>query len=121
MPALRTVIADDDRITRSILSNILLEGGCDVAGQADNGADVVKLCLQIQPDVLFLDINMPKLNGFEALASIREGLPKVHVVMLSASSTLDNVRECMRLGVNSFIVKPFTPEKVLSALKTAKR
>jgi len=121
MTALRTVIADDDQITRSVLNNILLGAGCEVAGQADNGADVIKLCAQIKPDVLFLDINMPKLNGFDALMTIREVLPKVHVVMLSASSTIDNVRESMRLGVNGFIVKPFTPEKVLNSLKTIKR
>lgn len=120
-PPIKVVIADDDQITRSVLNNILLDAGCDVVAQADNGADVIKLCAQHKPDALFLDINMPKLNGFDALSTIREVLPKLAVVMLSASSTLDNVRESMRLGVSGFVVKPFTPEKILHALRSLKR
>lgn len=121
MPRHQVVIADDDQITRTILNNILQAAGCDVIGQADNGADVIKLCAQLKPDILFLDINMPKLNGFDALETIREVLPRLSVVMLSASSTLDNVRESMRLGACSFVVKPFTQDKVLHALKSVKQ
>ncbi len=98
-----------------------MNAGYEVAGQAENGADVIKLCAQAKRDVVFLDINVSKLNGFDALATIREVSPKVHVVMLSASSMIENVRESMRTGVNGFIVKPFTRNKVLHALKNVRR
>ncbi|MDE2594199.1 MAG: response regulator [Burkholderiales bacterium] len=117
---MKVVIADDDGITRQILRNLLQDAGHTVVGEAKNGADVVESCLLHQPDVLYLDINMPMLSGFEALPQIRQACPNAHVVMISASSTLENVRQAAKLGVGGFLVKPFTPAKVLGSLPKTK-
>ncbi|HET8869083.1 MAG TPA: response regulator [Aquabacterium sp.] len=117
---MRVVIADDDGITRQILRNLLIEAGHTVVGEAKNGQDVVEACQVHQPEVLYLDINMPMVSGFEALPQIRQASPSVHVVMISASSTLENVRQAAKLGVGGFLVKPFTPAKVLASLPKSK-
>ncbi|HEX5312768.1 response regulator transcription factor [Aquabacterium sp.] len=117
---MKVVIADDDGITRQILRNLLTEAGHEVIGEAKNGQDVVESCLLHQPDVLYLDIHMPMLSGFEALPQIRQACPSVHVVMISASSTLENVRQAAKMGVSGFLVKPFTPAKVLASLPKSK-
>lgn len=113
---MKVVIADDDGITRQILRNMLQEAGHTIAAEAKNGQDVVEACLLNQPDVLYLDINMPMLSGFEALPQVKQACPDVHVVMISASSTLENVRQAAKFGVGGFLVKPFTPAKVLGVL-----
>jgi len=64
---------------------------------------------------------MPAMNGFEVLQQLRSIHPTLHVVMISASSTLENVRTAAKYGVNGFVVKPFTPDKVLNSLKSLKR
>lgn len=117
---MKILIADDDGITRQILRNLVQEAGHEVGGEAKDGREVIELCLMQQPDVLYLDINMPALSGFEALPQIRQACPNVHVVMISASSTLENVRQAAKFGVGGFLVKPFTPAKVLGSLPKAK-
>lgn len=118
---MQVMIADDDQITRSVLRTILQDAGYDVCAEAANGADVLHECNRHKLDVLFLDINMPAMNGFEVLQQIRSVQPDLHVVMISASSTLENVRTAAKYGVNGFVVKPFTPDKVLNSLKGIKR
>lgn len=100
---MKVVIADDDGITRQILRNMLQDAGHTVAAEAKNGQEVVEACLLNQPDVLYLDINMPMLSGFEALPQIKQACPEVHVVMISASSTLENVRQAAKLGVGGVL------------------
>jgi len=116
----KIVIADDDSITRQILRNMLSEEGHTVVAEAKNGQDVLPACETHHPDVLYLDINMPMMSGFEALPQIKQSHPNMHVVMISASSTLENVRQAAKFGVGGFLVKPFTPAKVLGSLPKPK-
>ena len=118
---MQVMIADDDQITRSVLRTILQDAGHEVCSEAASGMEVLAQCNRHNLDALFLDINMPAMNGFEVLQQLRSIHPTLHVVMISASSTLENVRTAAKYGVNGFVVKPFTPDKVLNSLKTLKR
>lgn len=117
----QVLIADDDGITRSVLRTILEDAGHEVTGEASNGEEVISLCANQSADLVFLDINMPGMDGFAALEALRAAHPSLAIVMVSASSTLDNVRRAARFGVNGFVVKPFTPDKVLSCMKSIRR
>lgn len=110
------VIADDDRLTRSVLRLMLLENACTVIGEATDGAKAIELCLALKPDIAFIDIDMPNRNGHEAAQQIRLDNPRTRVVMISAFATFDNVQQALQSGASGFVVKPFNAQKVIEAL-----
>jgi DNA-binding NarL/FixJ family response regulator len=116
MKLIKTLVADDDGITRHLLRTLLRQSCIEVVGEATNGLEALELCSKLQPDVLILDINMPKMNGFEVLKSIRSTHPEISVVMMSSDATLSNVEEARAYGIYKFIVKPFSPAQVINAV-----
>ena len=116
MKIIKALVADDDGITRLLLRTLLRQSYVDVVGEATNGLEALELCSRLQPDVLILDINMPKMNGFGVLKSIRSTHPEISVVMMSSDATQRNVEEARTYGIDKFIVKPFSPAQVISAI-----
>ncbi|HYD79758.1 MAG TPA: response regulator [Paucimonas sp.] len=114
---IRVLIADDDRLTRSVLRMILQEAFYRVVAEAADGERAIEACLMLRPDVAFIDIDMPKFNGHDVVQRVRDDHPHIKVVMISSLATLDNVQQAMRSGANSFVVKPFNAVKVIEALK----
>lgn len=113
---LNVIIADDDRITRNVLRLLLRDNGCKVVGEAPDGEKAVELCMQHKPDIAFLDIHMPKLNGHEAAEKIRQDNPDVGMVMITSLPTLDSVQKALQVGATGFVVKPFNAVKVVEAI-----
>lgn len=112
----KVLIADDDSTTRYVLRLMLQEHNFNVVGEAGDGEKAIELCAELKPHIIFMDIDMPKLNGHLATEEIRRLLPRAGIVMVSAISTLDNVRHAMQAGANGFVVKPFTAAKLTSAI-----
>lgn len=106
------MIADDDRMTRSVLRMLLRDSHYRVLGEAADGEKAVELCMQHNPDVAFIDIDMPRLDGHQAAEQIREHCKKTQIVMVSSLSTIPNVQQAMQTGACAFVVKPFTAAKV---------
>ena len=113
----RILIADDDGITRHLLRLLLREHDYDVVGEASDGEAVRELCDVLQPDMICLDINMPKMSGLEVLCQIRSLHPRTAIVMISASATHDNVRAALANGADGFIVKPFKAASVIDTIE----
>lgn len=113
---LKAVIADDDAVTRFLLRTLLRQRAIDVVGEASNGKGALQKCASEDPDVLFLDINMQEMDGFETLSRIRETMPGLAVIMISSASTPDNVQKAHSQGADGFIVKPFSPARVFEAI-----
>src|SRR5919108_4116238 len=101
-PRISVLVADDDNATRMVLRTLLQNAGCEVIGEAASGQQAVQKCSALKPDVVFLDIDMPPLNGFEAMREIRAAQPQTGIVMVSALATLDNVRQAMNAGAGGF-------------------
>lgn len=116
MKTIKALIADDDGITRHLLRALLRQNDIEVVGEATNGADTLELCAKLQPDVLILDLNMPKMNGFEVLKNIRSAHSGVAVTMISSDATLRNVEEARTYGIDKFIVKPFNAAQIIDAI-----
>lgn len=115
------VIADDDRTTRAILRTMLSQNFFNVIGEANDGEEAVKLCLELKPQIVFLDIDMPKLNGHEVTKKIREQYADIGVVIISALATAGNVKDAIQAGANAFVVKPFSPARVNEAIDQCRR
>ena len=115
-PSLNIVIADDDTVTRSALRMLLREQRHVVIGEAADGEKAFEVCLNTLPDVVFIDINMPKLNGHELSARLTVSLPGTRIIIISSLPTVANVQQAMQGGACAFVVKPFNTVKVIEAL-----
>ena len=114
---LRVLIVDDALFMRSMIRDILLgTGRFQIVGEASNGREAVQKYEELKPEVVTMDIVMPELDGIEATREILRRDPDATIIMCSALGQEALVIESMNAGARDFIVKPFTPEKVLKAV-----
>jgi two-component system chemotaxis response regulator CheY len=99
-----------------MIKDILTGGGFEVAGEAEDGAEAVKMFKDLQPDVVTMDITMPNMNGIDALKEIRTIDDSAKVIMCTAMGQKAMVIESIQSGAVDFIVKPFQPDRVLQTL-----
>lgn len=112
----RVLIADDASFMRQMIREIIEPEGYEVVGEATNGMEAVELYLKLQPDLVTMDIVMPKRSGIEAVRGILAEDPRAQVVMCSALGQETLVMEALQAGAKNFIVKPFKPDAVISTL-----
>ena len=105
--AKRLLIVDDALIMRKRIKDIAERAGWEVAGEATNGEEAVELYRKESPDLVTLDIVMPKMDGVTALKHVLAADPEAQVVMISAVDQKDKLTECIGSGAVDFIVKPF--------------
>ncbi len=113
------LIADDLSFMRMIQKEILAQRGYRVVGEATDGIQAVEKYKSLKPDLVILDITMPNMNGLEAMRKILAFDPKAKVIMCSAMGQQNLIVDAIRSGVKDFIVKPFKPERILSAIEKA--
>jgi len=113
------LIVDDSPVMCSFLKKIFEESGYEVAGIAHDGAEAVEKFEQVRPDVVTLDIIMPKLKGTEVLKQILEKEPDAKVVMASSVSDAKTVMQCLKIGAKRYIIKPYDREAVMTAVEKA--
>jgi pilus assembly protein CpaE len=114
---LRMMLVDDSSETREYLRKLLqFESHIQVVGMAANGRDAVKMALEVKPDLILMDINMPVMDGISAAEVIFRELPSVRVVMMSVQSEMAYLRRAMQVGAREFLIKPFTHDELLNIL-----
>ena len=116
----KILIVDDAIFMRKMLSDILVKDGHEIVGEAENAKEAVNLYKKLKPDVMTLDIIMPEVEGIDALKAIREinsEDPQARILMVSAMGQQETVVEAIQAGAKDFIVKPFQPSNVTSAVK----
>jgi len=114
--AKQILIVDDAQFMRTMLSKLIEENGYEVAGQAVDGKEAVEKYKELDPDLVTMDITMPKMDGIEATKKILEHDPDAKIIMCSAMGQKPMVIESLQAGAKDFIVKPIKPEKVKEAL-----
>ncbi len=117
-PARRVVIAEDEALIRLDLAEMLAEEGYDVVGQAGDGEAAVALAEQHRPDLVVLDVKMPKLDGIAAAQRIAEQRI-APVVILTAFSQRDLVERARDAGAMAYLVKPFTKNDLMPSIEMA--
>jgi two-component system chemotaxis response regulator CheY len=110
----RLLIVDDALIMRKRIREIAERAGWEVAGEATNGDEAVTLYRQTSPDLVTLDIVMPKMDGVSALKEVMAADPEARVVMVSAVDQREKLTECIQTGAIDFIVKPFDVDRLRS-------
>jgi DNA-binding NarL/FixJ family response regulator len=114
------VIGDDNESVRLLLRTLLeLEQDFAVVGEANDGAAVVSLVASADPDLLVLDLAMPRLDGLEVLERLRAERPELRIAVYSGHAAPEVQQMALSLGAREFIVKGTPPDEVVSALRRA--
>jgi two-component system chemotaxis response regulator CheY len=115
--ALRVMLVDDALFMRNMLKDIFIRAGYEVVAEAENGEMALNLYEESRPDLVTMDIVMPRKSGIEALQEIMAAHPEACVVMVSALGQDSLVLEAVESGAKDFIVKPFKEENVLEIVR----
>jgi len=115
--ALRLVVVEDEALIRMDVVATLEEAGFEIVGEGANGEEAISLAKEHQPDLVVMDIKMPKLDGISAAEKIVE--LKIPVVLLTAFSQTDLVSRAAEAGAMAYVTKPFKPADLLPAIQIA--
>lgn len=113
---LRVLIVDDAIFMRKMISDILVENGMEVVGEADTGAKAVEKYMELRPDLVTMDIIMPEMNGIDAVRKVVEFDSKARIVMCSALGQQALVQEAITAGAKDFLIKPFNAARVVEVI-----
>ncbi|WP_032137503.1 response regulator [Kingella negevensis] len=117
---IKIILIDDHTLFRSGIKALLVrQPEFDVVGEASDGLSGIKLIEQNQSDVVLLDLDMPMMNGREALAQILSSRPNQIVIMLTVSEDSEDLTECMRLGARGFLLKNINTDFLIDSIKRA--
>ncbi|MGI6038102.1 MAG: response regulator [Limnochordia bacterium] len=113
------LIVDDTAFMRMTIKNVVQKGGYEVIGEAADGEEAIAKYMELKPDLVTMDITMPKLDGISAIKAIVAKDPQARIIVCSAMGQKAMVIEALKAGAKDFLVKPFEPERVLEALQKA--
>jgi DNA-binding NarL/FixJ family response regulator len=117
---IRVLICDDQAIARHGLQMILSSApDLEVVGQAEDGQVAIDLIQELAPDVVLMDLKMPRLNGVQATRQIRRRYPDVQVLVLTTYDADEWVFDAVRAGANGYLLKDAPPEQLLNAVRSA--
>ena len=115
-PKIRVLVADDEFHVRRVVATIVRALGAEVVAEASDGVQAVELFEQLRPEVVILDINMPRMRGDEALTRILEIEPRALAIMMTAQDTIDTVHDCLDRGARHYILKSNRAEEIYRLL-----
>jgi DNA-binding NarL/FixJ family response regulator len=118
MKPIRILLAEDQTLMRQGLKTLLeLEPGLRVVGQAEDGRSAVDLALELRPDIMLMDVQMPRMNGVEATAAICRAWPQAKVIILTTFDRDDYVFQGVRAGAVGYLLKDLPAEKLYSTIR----
>ena len=110
------LISDDSTFMRLMIRKILTKHGFSVVGEAKNGEEAVQQYAKLRPNLVTMDIVMPKLNGIEAVKKIVQFDPNAKIVMVTALGQEQLVIDAIKSGAKEFVIKPFNEAQVINAV-----
>ena len=114
------LVVDDALFMRRMLSEILKKEGIEIVGEAENGKDAINKYQELKPDLVTMDIVMPKIEEIDGIDAVKEIIkidPQAKIIMVSAMGQHALVVEAIQAGAKDFIVKPFQPSRVVEAIR----
>jgi two-component system nitrate/nitrite response regulator NarL len=115
---IRIVIADDHPVVRIGVRNMLQsDAGLDVIGEASDGDEAITGTLELLPDILLLDLQMPRLPGLEAMRAIMSGSPSVKILLLTSTITTQQIIEALQIGARGIVLKDALADHLTTAIR----
>lgn len=115
--AVRLLVVDDAMIIRELIKEAAADAGFEVVGEAANGQEAIDRYQKLQPDVVTLDLVMPKFDGLHALAGILALDPQAKVIVVSALEQTTILKDAFRKGAADFITKPFDKKLLVATIE----
>jgi two-component system, chemotaxis family, chemotaxis protein CheY len=115
----RVLLVDDSPVIHIMLRKVLEKNHFEVCGDAKNGREGVEMFKQLSPDIIFMDITMPIMDGLDAAREIKKINKDVRIIMLSAMGDDEIVQQARDMGIFTFLKKPFDDYKIISAIYMA--
>jgi NarL family two-component system response regulator LiaR len=117
---IRVMLVDDHTVVRSGLSAILLVyDDLELVGEASSGEEAVRICPQVRPDVILMDLVMPGMNGTEATREIRKSYPSIQIVALTSFKEQNLVKEVLHAGAIGYLLKNVSADELANAIRSA--
>lgn len=122
MAKLKIVLAEDHRIMREGLKRLIDEQpNMEVVGEADDGIDAWQKACELEPDIILMDVSMPRMNGADATAKIRELCPQVKVIALTAHRASAYLNQMLKAGASGYVLKHGAFDELLDAIQTVSK
>lgn len=116
--SIRVLICDDHALFRRGLTMVLeSEDGLEVVGEAEDGTEAVAKAEELAPDVVLMDVRMPRVSGIEATRTIAENVPTTKILMLTVSDEEDDLYDAIKAGATGYLLKEISIEEVASAIR----
>jgi DNA-binding NarL/FixJ family response regulator len=116
---IRILLVDDFAPWRQVIVSMLaMKRELQVVGEASDGAEAVEKAVELKPDLILLDIGMPKMNGIEAARQIRRLAPESKIIFFSQESSDDVIQEAMSVGASDYVVKTLAGTDLLTAIES---
>ncbi|MDF2926499.1 MAG: response regulator [Paenibacillaceae bacterium] len=113
----QVLIIDDIPFMKHKLRRLAEECGCEIAGEADNGRNALRLAAEKKPELVIMEIMMPDMDGIEIIRSLKELRQDIMVIVCSAVSHQHVIVSAVKAGAQDYIVKPFFDSRVLSSIQ----
>jgi len=114
---IRVLVADDQALFRRGLHTVLgTEVDIEIVGEAEDGEEAIAKAIEVVPDIVLMDVRMPKVGGIDAARQIREILPSTKILMLTVSDEEDDLYEAIKAGANGYLLKEISVEEVAGAI-----
>jgi two-component system, NarL family, response regulator LiaR len=122
LPAIRVLVVDDHKVVRSGLTALLYAyDDLELVGEAADGEEAVALCGHVQPDVIVMDLIMPRMDGPTATRAIRQLYPNVQILVLTSFKEDNLVHDALKAGAIGYLLKNVTPDELANAIRAAHR
>src|SRR5271157_4950159 len=114
---MRILVADDHSLFRDGLTSLLKASGFEVAGEAGDGEQAVRETLRLKPDIVLMDLNMPVMNGLQALRQIRTAAPDTKVIMLTVSDRSEDLVSAIENGAYGYLLKSLDSQSFIASMR----
>jgi len=116
---MRVFLCDDNNEYRTLARIVLRRGGFEVVGEASDGAEALARAPEAAPEVILLDLNMPRMNGLQTLPPLRAILPDAKVIVLTSGQASDERERALRAGAHGFLAKPASIFRLADEVRAA--
>jgi DNA-binding NarL/FixJ family response regulator len=113
---MRVLLVDDHNLVRNGLASLLVAHNIAVAGEASDGLEALERARQLKPDIILMDINMPRCNGLEATRLIKTEIPNTKIIILTVSEDEENLFEAIKSGAEGYLLKNIKSDEFLRLL-----